>query len=363
MFIDHKGDPMVADQELKAIADAESSPPSEPSPYISSGLEIDLANLHLQHGSNSSLFSIHTSTAPGLQNGKGAFASRDIQRGDLILSEKPIFTIPNNTPQPRRQTYIEAAVRKLSPTHLDNYLSLQNSHNKCSCSLRHLPGIYCTNAFGLSDSGGICLTASRFNHSCSPNARFTFNSNTGELRIYALGTIPHGEEIFVGYIDEDLLGKPLYGSPRQLRQTTLRNHLHFTCECSACSLSEAEAKTSDARRNRVYEITQSFKKLGLMGLTQGVQILNDIVEAIHLLQEEGYLADADDFTNEAGPICAFHSDWVSSKYWADLTYNTRVAEYGEDSSQVAVVRKEYLNPKSFPYAGLGPPRDLTGVRV
>ena len=356
---------MVADEELKAIADAESTPPSEPSAHISSGLENDLANLHLQDGSDSSFFSIHTSSAPGLQNGKGAFASRDIQRGDLILSEKPIFTIPHNAPQPRRQTYIEAAVRKLSPTNLDNYLSLQNSHNMCSCSLRPLPGIFHTNVFGVADSGGICLKASRFNHSCSPNARFTFNSNTGELRIYALGTIPHGEEIFVGYIDNDLLGKPLYGSPRLLRLATLHNHLHFTCECSACSLSEAEAKRSDARRDRVYEIMQSFRglTLGKMSLTQGVQILNDIVEAIHLLQEEGYLADADDFTNEAGPICAFHSDWVSSKYWADLTYHTRVAEFGEDSSQTAEVRKEYLDPKSFPYAGLGPRRDLTGIRV
>ena len=359
---------MVATQELKAIADAESLPPSSPSRYISNGLENDLANLHLQDDSSSSFISVRTSSAPGLQNGKGVFATRDIQKGDLVLSEKPIFSIPNSAIGPRRQTAIEAAVRKLSPTHLDNYLSLHNSHNKCSCSFRPLPGIFNTNVFGVSDSGvpsgGICLKASRFNHSCSPNARFTFNSNTGDLRIYALCTIPCGEELFVGYIDHSLLGKPLYGSPRRTRQAALRHHLHFTCECSACSLSEAEVEMSDARRQRIYEVMQSFRGLTLDRISsQGVQILHDIVEAVHLLQEEGYWSDKDDFTEEAGPICAFHSDWVSSSYWADLTYNSRVAEFGEDSSQVAEVSKQYLNPKSFATAGLGPAKDLTGIRV
>ena len=288
---------MLAAQELKAIADAESSPPSSPSSYFSCGLESDLADLYLQDDPDSPLFSIYTPASPGLQNCKGAFATRDIRRGDLILSEKPIFSVPSNAPQPLRHTSIEAAVGKLSPTHLDNYLSLQNSHNKCSCSLRPLPGIFNTNAFGVSDSAGICLRASRFNHSCSPNARFTFNSNTGDIRIYALGTIPRGDEIFIAYTPEDLLGRRLYGSPRQLRQATLRNQYHFTCECSVCSLSEAESKVSDARRQRIYAIRES---LGSYSLSQGAQCLSVIVEAIHLLQEEGNLSDTDGFTDKAG---------------------------------------------------------------
>ena len=351
---------MVAAQELKAIVDAESSPPSSPSSYSSCALESDLANLYLQDDSDSSLFSIYTSAAPGLQYGKGAFATRDIQRGDLILSEKPIFSIPNSTFQLFKHISIEAAVRKLSPTHLDKYLSLHNSHEKCSCSLRPLPGIFSTNSFGVSDSAGICLRASRFNHSCSPNAKFTFNSNAGELRIYALGTIPRGEEIFVGYINEDLLGRRPYGSLRQPRQATLRTRYHFICECSVCSLPEAESMMSDARRQRLQAIWES---LGHFSLFQGVLCLYVVVEAIHLLKEEGYLSDADDFTDKAGFFSAFHSDWVSARYWVDLTYNTRVAEFGEDSSQAADVRTEFLNPKLYILAGLGPPIDLAGFRV
>jgi hypothetical protein len=352
MFIDNGGDLTIGAQELKAFADAESSP-SEPSSYISSDLDSGLANLHLQDDFSS--FAIHASAT--VQNGKGAFATRDIQRGDLVLSERPIFCIITNAPEPLRRIYIEAAVRDLSPANLDSYLSLQNSHNKCSCFPNPLLGIYGTNSFNVADDdSGICLRASRFNHSCSPNARYSFNSNTGELRIYALGTIPRGEEIFIAYISN----RRLYGSPRRSRQTTLRNWYHFTCACSVCSLPEAESKMSDTRRQKVkklLEFTESYTP------TQGVQCLHVIVEAILLLREEGYLADVDDFTNVAGPICAFHCDFVSAGYWAGLTYHTRVAEFGDDSSEAAEVRDLSLNPQSFAFAGWGPPMDFSGIRV
>ena len=117
---------------------------------------------------------------------------------------------------------------------------------------------------------------------------------------------------------------------------------------------------SDWRRQKVNELWEIIRRLNP---PQGVLCLTFVVEAIRLLQEEGYLADADDFTKEAGTVCAYHSDWVSTSYWAGLTYHTRVAEFGEDSLQAAEVRELYLNPKSSEFAGLGPPMDLTGIRV
>jgi hypothetical protein len=121
MFIDNEGDPTLGAQELKTITDAESSPPSEPSSYTPSDLDSGLANLHLQDDSSS--FTIHASGT--VQNGKGAFATRDIQRGDLILSERPIFCVLTKTP---KYGHVEAAVRGLSPADLDSYLSLHNTH-------------------------------------------------------------------------------------------------------------------------------------------------------------------------------------------------------------------------------------------
>jgi hypothetical protein len=290
MFIDNGGDGTLGAQELKTIADAKSSPPSEPSSYTPSDLDSCLANLHLQDDSLS--FVIHASAT--VQNGKGAFATRDIQREDLILSERALFCFPTKTPKYR---YVEAAVRDLSPAHLDSYLSLHNSHDKCSCYPDPLQGIFATNAFTLDDGeSGICLRASRFNHSCSPNARHAFNSDTGELQIFALGTIRRGEEIFLAYIG----CRCIYGSPRRSRQAILRGMYHFTCACSICSLPKAESKKSDARRQKVNEL---WETAGRFTPTQDVEGLVDVVvEAMGLLRKEGYLEDPEDFLNEAGPM-------------------------------------------------------------
>jgi hypothetical protein len=250
-FAYNGGDATLGAQELKAIADAGGSLPSELSSYISSGLDSGLANPHLQD--DFSVFVIHTSTA--VQNGEGAFASRGIQRGDLILSEKPIFCTPTNVPELWKCVFIEAGVRNLSPVHLDHYLSLQNSHTGCSCfyNLNPLIGIYSTNSYAISgDEAGIYSRASKFNHSCSPNARFSFNSSTGEIRIHALGTIPLGEEIFVSYIGS----RCFHSKPRRSRQAELLAGYHFTCACSVCSLPEAESEMSDARHSNTYELCE-----------------------------------------------------------------------------------------------------------
>ncbi|KAF8257078.1 hypothetical protein EI94DRAFT_81711 [Lactarius quietus] len=362
MYIDNGGDPAIGTQELRSIADAETLPLPQPSSHTSGDLESTLAQLHLE--GDSSFFTIHTSAA--VQNGEGAFASRDIQRGDLILSEKPIFSIRTDVPEARKHISIESAVRNLSPVHLNGFLSLHNSHTECPCfPNRPLLGIYSTNGFGLgfnSSDAGACLKASRFNHSCSPNGRFSFNSDTGEIRIYALGTIPRGEEIFIVYADGFVGGRPLYATPRRLRQDVLRTRYHFTCACTVCSLSEAKSKKSDARRVKLNELREFTQRFTLSPF-HGTQVLNSIVEATRLLKEEGYLADADDFATYGGVVCAFHSDWVSAKYWAGLTYHTRVAEFGEDSPRTAEVRGEYLDERSFPYAGSGPPKKFTAIRL
>jgi hypothetical protein len=291
MFIDNGGDLTIGAQELKAFADAESSPPSEPSSYTPSDLDSGLANLHLQDDSSS--FTIHASGT--VQNGKGAFATRDIQRGDLILSERPIFCVLTKTP---KYGHVEAAVRGLSPADLDRYFSLHNTHTKCSCYPDPVQGIFITNAFTVGAANrdcGVCVRASRFNYSCSPNAKYSFDSSTGDLRIHALGTIPCGEEIFITYIG----CRQLFGSTRQSRQANLRTRYHFTCACSTCSHPEAKSKMSDARRRKVNEL---WEIAGRLTPTQEDQCFNVVVEAMCLLRQEGYLDDEADFLYEAGPM-------------------------------------------------------------
>jgi len=168
---------------------------------------------------------------------EGAFASREFQRGDLILAEKPIFSIRSDSPR----EIFEAKVLNLSPHHLDRFLSLHNSHTACSCFENPALGTFATNAFALDEGKmGICLTAARFYHSC-PNARHTLNTSIVELQLSAFGTIPAGEEIFVTYAAT----QSIYGNPRRKRQDLLRARDHFTCACSVCSLPSAESEASD----------------------------------------------------------------------------------------------------------------------
>ena len=298
MFIDNEGDTELGAQELKAIADAKSSPPSEPS---SRGHDSGLANIHLRD--DSSLFVVQTSTA--VPNGEGAFASRDIQKGELILSERPIVCLPAPVPEPLRRISIEAVVRNLSPINLDSYLSLQHLHDTCSSSGNPLLDIFDTNAFCVSnDELGVYLRALRFNHSCCPNAYCEFNSNRPrELRIRALCTIPRGKEIFISYVSR----RCLFGSPRRSRQAVLDSEYHFTCVCSVCSLPEAESKRSDARRQRINEL---WEMVGRLTPTLEDEYLDVVAEACMegtcLLRAEGYVKlmerDVDDFMSEAVPM-------------------------------------------------------------
>ncbi|KAF8257079.1 hypothetical protein EI94DRAFT_1760925 [Lactarius quietus] len=303
MFIDNGGDPTIGTQEFRSISDAESLPPPQPSSHTSSDLESGLAHLHLED--DSSPFTIHTSTT--VQEGKETHIS-----------------IRTDIPGPLQQISIESAVQNLSP---------------CSCFPNPLVGIYSTNSFSLgradSVDSGVCLKASRFNHSCSANAKASFNTNTGELRIYALGTILRGEEIFIVYTS--ISGRPLYGTPRRMRQALLLALYHFKCACTACSLTEDESKKSDARRVKLHELRETIRNYPTSGL-----------QVTHLLN-----AGSEDFTMYAGMVCALHSDWVSAK----------VAEYGEDSTQAAEVRGAYLDQRSFPYAGLGPPKKFPAIRL
>ncbi|KAJ7182622.1 hypothetical protein C8R43DRAFT_967626 [Mycena crocata] len=270
--------------------------------------------------------------------GKGAFATRILHRGDLILSEKPVIRLP-----PEYSTIAEgsrailAAVSRLTAEDLRRFLSLQNSYKGDV-----FVGIFRTNAF----PDGLGFDTSRFNHSCLPNARYSWHEESGRLRIFALKEIPVGEEICVAY----LASRNLYGSTRDERHKMFIAKFNFTRSCRACSLKGPALKASDDRRR---EAAVLYKRMMTHEPRfQGERVLRDAVRAIHLLQEEGYAADVDDFATDAGGLCALHSDWESAKYWAKLGYDSRCAEFGEDHEHSRRVKRYCDNPRTYPQAGM-----------
>ena len=284
--------------------------------------------------------------------GLGVFALQVFRWGDLIAAEPPLFRIRGQDDgRPIDPQSVAAAINRLSSDEVQKYISLKDAHAEGGRYDKIL-GIFSTNAFETgSDHSGTFLEASRFNHSCSPNARYSWNPDIKRMRVYALRDIVYGDEIFISY----LAGRGVYGSSRAERQAGLSRYM-FTCVCIACGLQGPAAVASDERRLQIKALWESVP---YFPPEQAPNRLSAIVHAIHLLEEEGYAADYDDFTNDAAAICAHHSDWASAKYWATKTYETRVAEFGEDSYRAKEVKAMMLDPKTGSLAGMGSRQKFT----
>lgn len=188
--------------------------------------------------------------------GLGMFAVRDIDKGELIISERPIFThrlsLENVVRHSGEGKFFEIqAVEGLSPDSRQRIYGLKNSLPE-SHQIDKLGGILNTNFFSFHLESG-CYThlldhthagcfpsLSRANHDCCPNTNFFFSAPTftGEFR--AMRKITKGEEITVTYIPLD--------DPKQTRQRALQDRYHFTCTCATCS---ALPEASDMRRSEL----------------------------------------------------------------------------------------------------------------
>ncbi|KAJ7058041.1 hypothetical protein C8F01DRAFT_1149276 [Mycena amicta] len=270
--------------------------------------------------------------------GRGVFATREFHRGDMILAEKPILTVDERSTLSASYQAIQRAVEELSPSNSVKFLELTNAYDSDPLFV----GIFRTNAL----PDGLGFDVSHFNHSCSPNARYSWHPESGRLRVFALTDIAVGAEIFVTYIQS----KNVYGSPRDTRQQRIRTKFNFTCTCAACSLVGKARKASDKRRQEAGALYDGMMRHE-PGLS-GALVVRDAVRAITLLRNEGYHADVDDFATDAGALCAMHCDWENAKWWAQLGYETRCAEFGKDHQHANKIRKYVENPSSYPQAGM-----------
>ncbi|KAJ8076634.1 hypothetical protein PM082_001057 [Marasmius tenuissimus] len=282
--------------------------------------------------------------------GDGAFATRTLRRGELILEEAPLVPFVEEV---ATHAQIHQAVGALSPTELCQVLSLHNA--KPPGALKGVFGeIYSTNAFA---AAGLCFTASKFNHSCSPNGRGSFHDEKHQYRIYALTDIAAGEEIFIPYIQ----GRNIYGSTREQRRSRLYFAHGFKCMCKTCSLPQNEVEKSDARRSKLKELYERLPKHNPSA--HGDRIISLVIQSIRLLREDGYLADADDFAVDAAHVCASVSDVESAKYWARLAYEAKRDEFGPDSAHAIRAKENLDDPmsrKNHPQAGFFRTQVLSG---
>ena len=193
---------------------------------------------------SSSLYDVRK--IPG--KGRGLVARSDIPEGTRILSEKPLLMIPNNMSNEQLEARLARDLKALDKSQQRQFFSLHNSYTD-----KHvLGGIFKTNSMACgSDLSAIAIfpTISFINHSCLPNSHYNWNDTMGMQTIHVTRDLRAGEEITICYTDS--------GSA-SVRQAYLKKHFGFDCSCAICSLSATHRNSSDARREEISRLQDTF---------------------------------------------------------------------------------------------------------
>ncbi|KAL7919188.1 hypothetical protein ACQKWADRAFT_210289 [Trichoderma austrokoningii] len=193
---------------------------------------------------------------PSPGKGWGAFAKKPISKGDLILSDAPLWIIQKPSLE-ITEADIWIAFARLTPSQQMKFLLLgDNGAGPFESGLAAMA----QNTFQIHVEGsnlpafGLFPLMSRFNHSCVPNAkipRAVTESGQQNLEIFATRDIAGGEEITFCYVQG-------FECRTRLERYQL---LLFPCNCEICVLGTNQA--SDMRRTLIR---------ALKYLTQGADI-------------------------------------------------------------------------------------------
>lgn len=173
--------------------------------------------------------------APG--KGWGAYATKPIRKGDVIMEELPIFLTKTLTVATAEENITMACQRmSLAEKHLAG-LARDNGGAMFDSPVP----FFLQNSFNVGDTMvGFYLVQSRFNHSCRPNSAVPHAEGPDDILIkrFALKDIEVGEEITFCY-------QPGFGNKTRLERHQL---LSFECLCECCTLDAASQQLSDLRR-------------------------------------------------------------------------------------------------------------------
>jgi hypothetical protein len=180
---------------------------------------------------------------PSPGKGWGAFATRPIPVGALILREAPLFVIPKHHSQITRIDIL-AEILNLTPHDNQEFKKLRDNGGQ---PFTHLTHALAENSFALPNPTGpshhgLFVLLSRLNHSCVPNSKIPDSDvENGEISCFATRDIEVGEEITFCYEDDFAC------RTRQERHSALR----FVCVCTVCQASAPTQQLSDMRRRLI----------------------------------------------------------------------------------------------------------------
>ena len=150
--------------------------------------------------------------------GLGLLATQDLQPGDLVLQDLPLFIVPDSAQGPGLDRYLADCVARLEPAERQQFFSLADC--KSEDDKKTVRGIYFTNCYTLgshpASPTAMLPRLSRVNHSCRPNTEFHWDAAAGREELRAARPVRAGEELTDCYLDLTAAGRETRAARRAL---------------------------------------------------------------------------------------------------------------------------------------------------
>lgn len=135
--------------------------------------------------------------------------------------------------------------------------------------------------------GAIFEFLCRAQHSCTPNAEYSWNQSLGQGVLHAVQPIAAGAEINISYLST------VSQMPFEQRQQVMVEGFRFQCECATCSAQRGDSEAavalrtaSDARRLRAHDLVSALMSPEMTA--EPSRALAVVVELESTLAKEGY---------------------------------------------------------------------------
>ncbi|KAA1096296.1 hypothetical protein PGT21_012049 [Puccinia graminis f. sp. tritici] len=212
------------------------------------------------------------------KGGMGAVAAQRFETGDSIQQVNPVGLFPFEEPiwtTPFGRSNRQQAIDHLplqTRAAISQLAGKGQTEDEFTSSVIDINGFQAYHNVGdqnLSFSA-VYLKASRFNHSCKPNARYYADHKSHILYIKAFKSIEIGEEVTISYCSYDL--------DQVARRRHLKEYYGIDCTCPHCMMGAEHGKKSDTQIQRIEKLYQLSKESNLP--------LSEIEEFMNLSEEE-----------------------------------------------------------------------------
>lgn len=174
---------------------------------------------------------------PSPGKGWGGFALKNIARGDLILTETPLFVVNTSNKNAVVNGDVVKGFINLAPTDKQQLACVRDNGNEIFSNFFEA---FEQNSFQPAGSPhrSLYVIHSRFNHSCVPIARIPIEPRD-ICQLVAAKDISAGEEITFSYSPSEFFA---------MTRNERHQRLGFTCDCKACLLGTPFQGLSEMRR-------------------------------------------------------------------------------------------------------------------